>query len=67
MSADLWSDNKEGKGVRWKTWAKLCGSKKEGALGFRRVHDFSVALLCRQGWRILTEPNSLMARLLKFK
>lgn len=31
-------------------------------MGFKQIHHFNVALLGKQGWRLLTNPNSLVAR-----
>ncbi|MCI21998.1 ribonuclease H protein, partial [Trifolium medium] len=36
-------------------------------MGFRDLRAFNEALLAKQGWRIITEPNSLMANTLKAK
>ncbi|CAN1159418.1 Uncharacterized mitochondrial protein AtMg00310, partial [Linum perenne] len=53
------------KKIRWVAWSKLCSPKSEGGLGFRDLHQFNLALLARQGWKIVTDPNSLLARVLK--
>lgn len=42
-------------------------SKLYEGMGFRYLHDFSVALLGKQGWRLVTNPNNLVARNFKAK
>lgn len=59
------SDVNKNSGIRWMSWSRLCYPKKYGGMGFRRIHEFNVAMLGKQAWRILTEPNSFIARLLK--
>ncbi|CAN1192242.1 Uncharacterized mitochondrial protein AtMg00310, partial [Linum perenne] len=46
---------------------QLCTSKSVGGLGFCDLHHFNLALLARQGWRIISEPESLLAHVFKGK
>ena len=36
-------------------------------MGFRDIQAFNLAMLAKQGWRILSKPSSLMAHLYKAK
>ena len=52
--------------MAWVSWKK-CKSKLYGGMGFRNLQAFNLALLAKQGWQILTHPNSLVARVYKAK
>lgn len=58
--------DKENK-IHWVSWDEICRRKKEGGLGFRDLHLFNLAMLARQGCKILKNPESLCARLLSAK
>ena len=45
----------------------MCRAKRDGGMGFRDLHAFNLAMLAKQGWRMLEEPSSLMARVYKAK
>ena len=51
--------------MHWCRWEKLCNPKFSGGLGFKSLVTFNRALLAKQGWRILKNPNSLATKILK--
>ncbi|XP_019163544.1 PREDICTED: uncharacterized protein LOC109159890 [Ipomoea nil] len=59
------SNNNNGGGIRWLAWNKMCYPKVQGGLGFKGLSKFNLALLAKQGWRLLTQPSSLAARIIK--
>ncbi|XP_031116576.1 uncharacterized protein LOC116020230 [Ipomoea triloba] len=61
----LTSGGGSGGGIRWMAWDRMCAPRSAGGLGFKNLHKFNVALLVKQGWRLLTTPNSLAGRLYK--
>ncbi|KAL4362884.1 hypothetical protein GQ457_04G002440 [Hibiscus cannabinus] len=65
MAKFWWRNNGSNKGIHWTTWAQLTRSKNEGGIGFRNLSQFNVALLAKQCWRLVTQPNCLMAKILK--
>lgn len=63
----LWGDNESSRHIHWLSWGNICLPKKEGGLGFRSLYEFNLALLAKQGWRLIQNPSSLASRLLKAK
>ncbi|GMI99219.1 hypothetical protein HRI_003591200 [Hibiscus trionum] len=62
-----WQNSKDKRGIHWCTWSELSKLKEWGGLGFRDLSKFNVALLAKQGWRLLLNPSSLVGRLLRAK
>ncbi|KAG6626475.1 hypothetical protein CIPAW_15G051200 [Carya illinoinensis] len=48
--------------IHWVSWKQIIKSKKSRGLGIRDFELFNSALLAKQGWRIISSPNSLAAR-----
>ena len=68
MMRNFWwgQKNQESK-IAWISWRKMCKPKSLGGLGFRNLQAFNLALLAKQAWKILTNPSSLVAHILKAK
>lgn len=41
--------------------------KGDGGIGFRDLFSFNKALFTKQGWKLITNPSSLLARVMKVK
>jgi hypothetical protein len=62
-----WGSNVDKRKIHWVNWKKTCKNKLQGGMGFRDLRAFNEALLAKQGWRGMTNPNSMVARVLKAK
>jgi hypothetical protein len=67
ISRFWWGSNVDKRKIHWVNWKKTCRKKEQGGMGFRDISSFNQALLAKQGWRIMTEPESLLAKVFKAK
>jgi hypothetical protein len=67
MCQFYWGQKDNGSRTIWMSWMKMGRSKAKGGLGFRDLECFNLAMLAKQGWRLLQFPESLAARILKEK
>ena len=51
--------------IHWLSWEKLTRPKSEGGIGFKDLRQFNLAMLAKQGWRLLQDQESLLFKCLK--
>jgi hypothetical protein len=67
MSKFWWGHMENTDRMAWMSWKGLGRSKNSSGLGYRDLDNFNIALLAKQGWRLIQKPDSLAARVLKEK
>ncbi|XP_062103848.1 uncharacterized protein LOC133814961 [Humulus lupulus] len=66
MSGFWWgSSSSSSRGIRWMSWKRMSVHKHCGGMGFRNLRDFNLALLGKQGWRLLVRETSLVGKVFK--
>ena len=51
--------------MAWVSWRKMFMSKAQGGMGFHNLQAFNLAMLAKQAWHILNNPNSLVVHIYK--
>jgi ribonuclease HI len=62
-----WGQKEKEKKIHWMKWEKMGLSKTQGGMGFRDLSCFNKALLAKQSWRLMQNPESLAAKIIKAK
>ena len=62
-----WSQVGNEEKIHWKSWNSLAQPKKEGGIGFRDLKFFYLAMLAKQGWRLLKDHDSLLFKSFKVR
>lgn len=61
------SNRRQGRGINWLRWDKLTMRKEYGGMGFRHFFSFNLAMLGNQGWKLLTNQDTIVSRIYKAK
>jgi hypothetical protein len=67
MSKFWWGHKGYDVRVAWLNWSKMGRAKEKDGLGFRDIELFNLALLGKQGWRLVQHLESLMEKVFKEK
>lgn len=66
MIVKFWWGLKDGdRKIHWLSWDKSAQEKFVGGMGFRGISDFNISLLQKHYWRLLSNENSLLGKVLK--
>lgn len=66
LCANFWWGGKAQKGrLHWKNWGDLTLPKNKGSMGFRDLTIFNIALLAKHVWKMMMNPNTLVAQMFK--
>ncbi|KAL9683613.1 hypothetical protein QQ045_015436 [Rhodiola kirilowii] len=66
--ASFWCNNaKESKYIAWLDRRKLQKMKDEGGLGLKKFQMLNLALIIKQAWRIIVNPDLLISKIYKAK
>ena len=52
-------------GIRWMSWERLTMGKEWVGMVFRHIHGFNLAMLGKQGWNFLTNPDAMVSRIFR--
>ncbi|KAL8091729.1 hypothetical protein AgCh_034115 [Apium graveolens] len=59
------SSSKKDRSISWMSWDRMCRRKSQGGIGFRKLRDFNIALVGKQGWRLIANETSLVSKIYK--
>ncbi|XP_016168299.1 uncharacterized protein LOC107610812 [Arachis ipaensis] len=62
-----WGKKRSERRMQWIGWRITCRSKSQRGLNFKDLKAFNLAMLAKQGWRLLTKTNFLIFRVYRSK
>lgn len=63
----IWGSTEAKKKIHLIAWDNLCKPKENGGLGLRSMSKSNISFMAKMGWKLLTEPESLWASVLRGK
>nr|XP_025651861.1 uncharacterized protein LOC112747868 [Arachis hypogaea] len=60
-----WASTGKDRGIYWRSWDKICASKRDGGIGFKNFYSQNIARLAKQAWRVFECPNAVWVQVLK--
>jgi hypothetical protein len=60
-----WGGGANNRGIKWLAWDKMAYPKEFGGLGFRNLHLFNMAMVAKQGWKFIMQPDTLVSKIYK--
>ncbi|XP_026398928.1 uncharacterized protein LOC113294766 [Papaver somniferum] len=55
------------RGIYPKAWGKVCIPKELGVMGFLNLRSFNSAMLAKINWRLVQDPDAMLAQVMKNK
>ena len=49
MNSFWWGSKGDKGGIKWMAWDRMCAHKSIDGMGFRKIHEFNIAMLGKQG------------------
>ncbi|CAL1377000.1 unnamed protein product [Linum trigynum] len=62
-----WGQQDQRESMKWTSWRAICRHKILGGLGFLDFNNNNIALLAKQAWRILQNPDNMLTVMYKAK
>lgn len=65
---NFWLGQRENEGkIHWINWSQMGKAKTIRGLKLRDLKNFNISILVKQEWRLVQNPDSLAAKVLKSK